>query len=81
MLISLDFLRAGARWPPEAEKDRLQTYRDNRRLYEDEHSEVYIEQMRRIERINDDYTRAIAYPVIINYQRLMSTKIADLRCV
>lgn len=78
MLISLDFLRAGARWPPEAEKDRLQTYRDNRRLYEDEHSEVYIEQMRRIERINDDYTRAIAYPVIINYQRLMSTKIADL---
>lgn len=78
MLTDLDFLKRGGRWPPEAEERRLETYRANRKLFEDDHAEVYIEQMRRIERLIGKSRRAVSFATVLNYQRLISIKIADL---
>lgn len=78
MLINLDFLKSGSQWPPESEKTRLRNYQDHRRLFEDKHSEVYAEQMKRIERIIGNFSDVISFPVIFNYQKLMALKIADL---
>lgn len=78
MLTSLDFLCTGARWPPEGEEQRLRRYDDNRKLFEDEHAEVYREQMRRIERVIGNFSSVVSYATILSYQKLISLKIADL---
>ena len=78
MLTSLEFLHSGARWPPEGEERRLRRYDDNRKLFEDEHAEVYREQMRRIERVIGNFSSAVSYATVLSYQKLMSLKIADL---
>ena len=78
MLTDLSFLERGQKWPPPSESARLKTYEENRRLFEGEHSEVYREQMRRIERVVGNFSSVVSFPVIFNYQRLMSLKIADL---
>ena len=78
MLINLDFLKTGAAWPPPSERKRLETYRANRQLFEDEHGRVYAEQMKRIERVIGNFSRVVSFATILNYQKLMSLKIADL---
>ncbi|MFA9382085.1 MAG: phage portal protein, partial [Acetanaerobacterium sp.] len=78
MLTDLTFLQQGKKWPPPCELERLKDYEANRRLFENEHSEVYKEQAKRIERVIGNFDRVISFPVIFNYQRLMSLKIADL---
>lgn len=78
MLTDLSFLKRGEKWPPESEIKRLETYKNNRRLFEDEHALVYTEQMKRIERVIGNFSKVISYATIFNYQKLMSLKIADL---
>lgn len=78
MLTDLTFLQQGKRWPPPCELERLKNYDDNRRIFEGDHSEVYNDQIKRIERVIGNFDRVISYPVIFNYQRLMTLKIADL---
>lgn len=78
MLTDLNFLKRGERWPPESEEKRLETYRVNRKLFEDEHAEVYAEQMKRIERIIGRRRHAVSFATVLNYQKLISIKIADL---
>ncbi|MFT3951188.1 MAG: phage portal protein [Oscillospiraceae bacterium] len=78
MLTDLTFLQTGQRFPPPCETPRLRDYHDNRRLFEDEHSEVYKEHMKRITRVIGNFEEIIAFPVIFNYQKLMSLKLADL---
>jgi hypothetical protein len=78
MLTSLDFLNIGESWPPEEEIERLETYKQNRKLFENEHDEVYFEAFKRIERVISNFQDVISYPVIINYQKLISLKVADL---
>ena len=80
MLTSLNFLQEGKAFPPKAEWKRLDRYRNNRLLFEDEHSEVYKEQFRRIERVIGNFEDVISYEVIFNFQKLMSLKIADFVC-
>jgi hypothetical protein len=78
MLNDLSFLQQGKCWPPPSELDRLKTYKDNRRIFEDEHSEVYKKQMKRVTRVIGNFDDIISFPVIFNYQKLMSLKLADL---
>lgn len=78
MLINLDFLKAGSNWPPDSERKRLKTYKANRQLFEDEHGRVYAEQLKRIERVIGNFSQVISFATILNYQKLMSLKIADL---
>ena len=78
MLTDLSFLEYGKKWPPDSEQERLKTYDDNRRIFENEHSEIYRKQMRRIERVIGNFSDVISFAVIFNYQKLISIKIADL---
>lgn len=78
MLTSLDFLNLGERFPPECEKDRLTMYCNNKRLFEADHAEVYEKDLKRIERVIGNFEQVISYPVILNFQKLLSLKIVDL---
>ena len=47
MLTDLTFLDRGKPWPPVSEVKRLQTYQDNRCLFEADHAEVFKESLSR----------------------------------
>lgn len=78
MLTDLSFLNLGEPWPPKSERERLKRYDNNRKLFQNKHSEVYEEQFKRIERVIGNFGEVISYQVIINYQKLISLKVADL---
>lgn len=80
MLTSLSFLQEGKPFPPKSEWERLEKYKNNRMLFDDEHSEVYKESFRRIQRVIGNFEDVISYEVIFNFQKLMSLKIADFIC-
>ena len=78
MLYDLSFLQTGAAWPPPSEKQRLDDYKAHRDLFSGKHAEVYRAQFRRVERITGLDGAHISYPIILNYHRLISLKMADL---
>lgn len=78
MLTDLSFLQRGKAFPPDDERQRLKRYNENRLLFEDEHAEVYKEQFNRIERVIGNFDKVVSYSTILNFQKLMSLKIADL---
>ena len=96
MLYSLDWLQPGRMFPPAGEKSRIQRYRENAALFDGDHFEssvmrhrygtcqesitVYSECARRISRVVGNFENVISFPVLLNYQRLASIKMADLVC-
>lgn len=78
MLTNLNFIQKGEQWPPKSEKDRIERYRANRKLFNGEHTEVFKEQLKRIERVFGNFNDVIGYSVMFNYHRLISCKTADL---
>ena len=77
ILTDLSFLEKGKPFPPASEHERMERYRINRLLFDDEHAEVYKEQFKRIERVIGNFNDIVSYGVVFNYQKLMSLKIAD----
>lgn len=77
ILTDLSFLEKGKPFPPADETVRLERYKNNRLLFDDEHAEVYKEQFKRIERVIGNFNDIVSYGVVFNYQKLMSLKIAD----
>lgn len=84
MLYSLDFLKNGEPFPPKSEAERIKRYEDNELLFESEHANVhkniYSECFDRITRVIGNFDKIVSYPVILNYQRMLSVKTADLIC-
>lgn len=96
MLYSLEWLEQGKSFPPSDEKGRIQRYKENAALFDGDHfsssvmrhrygtcSEsitMYDECARRISRVVGNFNDVISFPVLLNYQRLMSIKMADLVC-
>lgn len=78
MLTDLSFLERGKPFPPDCTKNRLKRYKENKELFEDKHENVYREQFRRIDRVIGNFSMVISYAVIANFQKLLSTKTADL---
>ncbi len=78
MLTNLDFLKVGELFPPKCEVERLENYRDYKKLFEGKHDEVYQNQFNRIKRINSGYTDIVSYDIILNYHQLITKKTADL---
>lgn len=78
MLTNLEFLEPGQYFPPASESERLEMYRNNKDLFESKHAEVYAENLKRIERVISNFGEVISYPVVVNFQRLISLKCADL---
>ena len=77
MLTSLDFLKVGRQWPPPVEEIRLSKYEKNRLIFEGRHEEVYKESFKRISRVVGNFEQIVSYHVIVNYQKLISLKVAD----
>lgn len=98
MLYSLAWLEQSKSFPPDAEKARLQRYKENAALFDGDHFDVsvarhrdgfcpdmpsmaiYSECVRRITRVVGNFEDVISFPVLLNYQRLLTIKTADLVC-
>lgn len=78
MLTNLSFLETGKKWPPECEHHRLHKYKTNKDLFNNKHEMVYKEAFKRIERVIGNFEDVVSYPVIINFQKKISLKCADL---
>lgn len=78
MLFDLSFLARGKPFPPDCTKHRLARYKENKELFEDKHENIYREQFRRIDRVIGNFSEVISYAIIANFQKLLSTKTADL---
>lgn len=95
MLYSLEWLSQGRSFPPSSEKSRIQRYKENASLFDGDHFDlgvtrhrdgygqsmsVYSTCARRISRVIGNFEDIICFPVLLNYQRLMTIKTADLVC-
>lgn len=78
MLTDLSWLDIGQSFPPPCTRNRLQRYKENRELFEDKHGLVYEKQFQRIERVIGNFGSVVSYATIVNYQKLISLKTADL---
>jgi Phage portal protein, SPP1 Gp6-like len=78
MLTNLSWLEVGSKFPPACEQERLAMYEMNKALFESRHVEVYEESLKRIQRVIGNFQEVVSYPVILNFQKLLSLKTADL---
>ena len=78
MLTNLNWLEVGKKFPPDSEIARLEMYHTNKALFECRHAEVYAEDLKRIERVIGNFGEVVSYPVILNFQKLISLKVSDL---
>ena len=89
MLFNLTWLAENQPFPPLREIERLNRYIENRSLFDSDHfatkdfrskKNVYEKCAERISRVIGNFEDVISFPVLLNYQRLMSLKMADLIC-
>lgn len=83
MLYDLSWLEPGKMFPPSEEKLRLERYASNLRIFKNEQYAVaqeYQPYLERIETVVSNVGEYINFPVLFNYQKLMSVKMADLVC-
>ena len=85
MLHNLDWLKKGEPFPPTSEAERIKRYKANDKFFAGEHfkaskGSLYHEYAKRISRVVDNFSDFVSFPVLLNYQRLMALKTADLVC-
>ena len=83
MLYSIEWLKEGRCFPPAGEEPRIRRYIENEKLFDGEHfnvESIYKSCADRIARVVGNFNDVISFPVLLNYQRLMTVKIADLVC-
>lgn len=96
MLFNFKWLEPGQPFPPTQEVHRIERYRQNATLFggghfhddvcrSRDHSEcgpieVFSRCARRISTVVGNFEDVVSFPVLLNYQRLMSLKMADLTC-
>lgn len=96
MLHSLNWLNPGKPFPPTSESARVTRYLQNACLFDGDHFEnpiirsinsteqvgveVYKKCAERISRVVGNFEEVVSFPTLLNYQRLMSLKMADLVC-
>jgi hypothetical protein len=72
-LNDLDFLEIGSEWPPPSERERLQKYRENRMLWNNQHDQVYGSWWRTLRQ-----EHGTSHEIIFNFHKRLSTLWADL---
>lgn len=96
MLYSLNWLEPGQMFPPKCEVDRLTRYLQNASLFNGDHFgdpvlrsrdgitelpiDVFMKSAARISQVVGNFEEVVSFPTLLNYQRLMSLKMADLVC-
>lgn len=82
MLYDLTWLSEGKPFPPKSEEARLKKYRDNEIIFQNDswalNHDVFAEAAQRITRVIGNFESFISFPVLFNFQRLLSLKTADL---
>lgn len=68
MLTNLDWLRVGEEFPPASEKDRLEKYADNRKLWDGRQTEVYGGWYRVL---REQY--GVSHEIVFNFHKRLST--------
>lgn len=77
MLNNMDWLKVGKEFPPKSEQERLERYRENKLIFENKHNSVYSQQWKRIEKVVGNTSEIISYPIVLNFQKKLSLKVAD----
>lgn len=96
MLYNFDWLQPGKVFPPLCERPRVERYRQNAMLFDGDHFadpsfrihdpryehgiDCYLKCAERISQVIGNFDDVISFPTLLNYQRLMSLKMADLVC-
>lgn len=88
MLYNLEWLNPGQSFPPQSEVARIQRCQENAKLFSNEHfgnvgpyhNVLYGACIERLCECAENSMPATAFPVVLNYQRAMSIKTADLVC-
>ena len=96
MLYNLKWLEPGQVFPPRQEVPRLTRYLQNAALFNGDHFgdpvlrsrdgiselpvDVFMKSAERISQIIGNFEEVVSFPTLLNYQRLMSLKMADLVC-
>lgn len=86
MLYDLDWLKPGKPFPPTEEVDRIVRYTQNKILFQGNHFDnsngidIYEHAINRIIATANWNQTPICYPILLNYQKLVSLKKADLVC-
>lgn len=81
MLYDFKWLEVGQKFPPSEELARLEKYRVNERLFASDDLDIsnsYDKFSDRITRVIGNFKDMVDFPVIFNYQRMVSLKTADL---
>lgn len=75
--------KKGDKFPRDIDATRVERYQLNKELFRGEHfevSQIYRDVVRRINRVVGNFDEVISFPVLLNYHRLLSVKMADLVC-
>lgn len=96
MLYNFDWLQPGKNFPPLQELPRIERYKQNAMLFDGDHFadptfrkhdnvcshgiDFYLKSAERISRVIGNFEEVVSFPTLLNYQRLMSLKMADLVC-
>lgn len=96
MLYNLEWLNEGQPFPPLEEVSRIERYAQNEQLFNNDHFSsavyrhrtginvntlgVYDRCCKRIQQVIGNFSDVISFPVLLNYQRFISLKMADLVC-
>lgn len=96
MLYNLKWLEPGSYFPPAEEVPRLTRYLQNASLFNGDHFgdpilrtrdgvdvlpvDVFMKCSEKISKVIGNFEEVISFPTLLNYQRLMSLKMADLVC-
>lgn len=96
MLYDLGWLEPGQMFPPTSEVPRLTRYMQNAALFNGDHFgdpvlrtrdgvnelpvDVFLKSAEKISQVIGNFDEVISFPTLLNYQRLMSLKMADLIC-
>ena len=96
MLYNLKWLDPGSYFPPAGELPRLTRYLQNASLFNGDHFgdpmlrtrdgvevlpvDVFMKCSEKISKVIGNFEEVISFPTLLNYQRLMSLKMADLVC-
>ena len=96
MLYNFEWLEPGQNFPPLCERKRIERYYQNAQLFDGDHFanpsfrthdsqradgvNLYLKCAERISRVIGNFDEVVSFPTLLNYQRLMSLKMADLVC-
>lgn len=96
MLYNDEWLNPGQQFPPQCELDRINRYYQNTQLFDGDHFadpvfrtyghtvvpsiEEYKRCAARISQVIGNFEDVVSFPTLLNYQRLMTLKMADLVC-